>query len=64
MRGVIFPDAIRVRLDADLRTDLLRLAAVEKSTLSETSRRLLRAALRRALAERPAAPARSTRTAA
>src|SRR3954453_6027646 len=60
MRGVIFPDAVRIRLDPELRAGLLRLAEVERSTLSEVARRVLR----QGLAERPAAPsARATRAA-
>jgi hypothetical protein len=45
MRGVIFPEAVRVRLDPDLRAGLLKLAETERSTLSEATRRLLRTAL-------------------
>ena len=62
MRGIIFPEAVRIRIDPELRAGLLQLAQVERSSLSEATRRLLRAAL--AERDRAATSARAARSAA
>ena len=42
MRSVIFPNVIKVRMDADLHAVLARVASAERTTVSEVVRRELR----------------------